>query len=158
MDKLAPTLQIVSLRRLAEAEAQASLRSARGELQLGHRQLERLRRNLAAAKQALTAARAAQLAGQLPAALLDREAAALARKAQAGRSGQRAVEDAQGELERLVREHEQARTRLLACVAKREAAELHEALERREQRRLRGQRERAHDDEARDRFALRRVK
>lgn len=159
MTRLAPTTQILSLRRLAEAEAQAAMRAARGELELTQRQVEYTRRRLLEAEAARTRARTLQGRQQTcPAVELWRQSAELARRGQS-------IEALRGELKRLEaeltsrgRKLEQQRSQLLSCVARREAAELHEALERREQKRLRSQRERAHDDEARDRFALSRVK
>lgn len=152
-------MQILSLRRLAEAEAQAALRLCRGELERAQWQLEQARRSLVDAEQQLQRARAGQGPQRIEAAAqLQRESIGLCRKAEAVRQKRLAVERAAVEAGHVVERLEQHRAALLACMARREAAELHEALERREQKRLRATRERSHDDEARDRFALTRVK
>jgi hypothetical protein len=157
--RLAPTTQILSLRRLAEAEAQAALRACRGELELGQRQLESARRRLLDEETQRTRARTGQGRRETrPAVELLREAMALSRRGRTIEELRAEVRQLEAELVLRGQRLEKARRQLLACVARREAAELHEALERREQRRLRTQRERAHDDEARDRFALSRVK
>ena len=154
-------MQILSLRRLAEAEAQAGMRLLRGELELAQAQAERAQRELGVAELALAQGRAAQRQRGIsatPAAQLDRESAGLLRKAEAVRRRRVELERATAEVSSRLERLELQRARLLSCVARREAAELHEALERREERRQRAQRERSHDDEARDRFALSRVK
>lgn len=148
-------MQILSLRRLAEAEAQAAMRAARGELELAQRQLEYTRRRLLEAETDRTRARSLQGRRETrPAVDLLRQSAELSRRARAIETLRSEVRRLEAELTLRGQKLELHRSQLLACVARREAAELHEALERREQKRLRTQRERTHDDEARDRFAL----
>jgi hypothetical protein len=135
------------------------MRAVRGEVELAQRQLEYARRRLLEAEREQAQARTAQRRRETrPALELWRESSSLLRKAQALVQLRADVRRLEAEVLLRGQRLEQRRSQLLACVARREAAELHEALERREQKRLRTQRDRMHDDEARDRFALSRVK
>lgn len=154
-----PTAQVLSLRRRAEVEAQAAMRQARSQLEQARLRLEQLRLRLLDCEQALLTARAGarQLhthMGSLPAADLQRQAEALRGRAEAVRQGQAAVLQCESEAAACLHKLEARRADWLQCIARREAAELHETLERRDQRRMRAQRERSHEDEARDRFAI----
>ncbi len=132
------------------------VRAARIALEQAAKQWEQARHRLAELEHSLAQARAAFAATpvrRLPSAELRLQAAALSTWAERVRQGGAAVENLAAEVTLRAQQHEKARADWLACVARLQAAELHDARERREQRRLRSQRERAYDDEARDRFA-----
>lgn len=155
------TAQVLSLRRLAEVEAQRQMRAARAQLEQRRLRLEQARLRLRDSEQALGTARAAARqrdSGSLPAAELQRQADELRLRAEAVRQGLAMVAGCESEVVAALQALEACRAEWLKCRARREAAELHEELERREQRRMRAGRERAHEDEARDRFAIARSK
>ena len=150
--QLPVTQVLLSLRRMAEAEAQARLRLARHELELAKvaeqkaatarqrasERLELLQQRVLATPVA-TAQQLDELADTMQA---NRQALTLAQAEEAARSLRKSE---------LRHEIEELQRHLRLCVARREAAELHESAERREQRRQRDRRERAIEEDARDR-------
>lgn len=131
--------------------------AARAQLELARQEQELEKKRLVQAEQALLQARvAARAHGRYAqaAAALGHEADWMAMLASKVRKQHLEAERAAAEVAALAQELEQRRAAWKSCLARREAAELHDALERREQRRLRAQRERSQDDEARDRFAM----
>jgi hypothetical protein len=148
--------QVLSLRRLAEAEAHAALRTARSQVERTRLELQRARALIFTAEKQLADARATarSLAFTARSAFqLGCESDDLLAKAEQVRLRTSATVTLATELSLRTQQFEQARTDWLSCVARREAAELHDARERREQRRTRAQRERGHEGEAQHRFA-----
>lgn len=146
------TQQMLSLRRMAEAEAQAELRAARAELErVRHSEQAAVQRRQQMAKMLAAAEKTAQSTQTIAA----NELAEQAMRLQLLRGELRraeADEAARGhQVSQLRRRIEELQAHLRLCVARREAAEQHEAAERREQRRQRERRERAIEEDARDR-------
>ena len=155
------TAQVLSLRRLAEFEAHEAMRAVRAQLEFARQTLEKARQALAEAEQQFLRAQTAEKhepIGPLPALQFAQQAEARRAKASEVRQRRVTAEQAAALVGAQAALLEQHRASWLACVARREAAELYASLERREQRRARAARERAHDDEARQRFALTRPK
>ncbi len=146
---------------MAEAEAHALLRAAKTQCELAQQALERTSRQCLEFAQSLQQARTSArttLIGLKSAAQLAQAADGLLYGAAKLRAFQDAVTRATAEVAAWGRTLEQRRTQWLSARARREAAELYESLERREQRRIRAQREHLHEAEAGARFALFRVK
>ena len=154
--RLMPVTQmLLSLRRMAESEAQARLRAARSALEVArimehqagqHRQqlaqqLDQLRRRAEHTVGAIATAQAlaeqARSFGYVLRALTQAQAEETARTAQCSE---------------LRHEIDELQQHLRWCVARREAAELRESSEKRELRRQRDRRERAIEEDARDRI------
>ncbi len=146
------TQVMLSLRRMAEAQAQAKLRSARAELErvrlLEQQTVQKrykLQLALVSAEQELrsnlstTVEKLAAQADRLAQLRIEQKSVRAQESACARQIGELCVTI--DELQRHLR----------ICVARREAAELHESAERREQRRQRERRERATEEDARDR-------
>ncbi|MFO0573223.1 MAG: hypothetical protein U1A78_04425 [Polyangia bacterium] len=169
---------MISLRRLAEAEAQAELRGLRAELERARHDEAQARRALAealAAEQALQAREAELLGGPPgpPSRLTGRDAetdrpAVLAGQLGAlrqGRGQRRHDRQAAEARHRAAAEHtehalsriEQGEAQLRLAVARREAAELHAAEQARSARRTRDRQQRAREEEARDRVLTQRT-
>ncbi len=146
------TQVMLSLRRMAEAEAQARLHAARAELERARlleqqtaQKRQKLQNSLSMAEQTMRATRSTTvdaLAEQVE------RVTRLRAEYQTAKAQETACGQQMSEL-RLTIDELQRHLRL--CVARREAAQLHEAAERREQRRQRERRERATEEDARDR-------
>jgi hypothetical protein len=151
------TALVLSLRRQAEAEVQAQLRVLAA-------QIERARRRLAAAQRQHEQAQSEQARLVAVAARQGSAAHPVAARALLGQSerllAQRRVVDGHSreidqraaELQALGQREAELQAALRLALGRREAAELHEEQERREQRRTRAQRQRVIEEEARDRF------
>ncbi len=149
------TYVLLSLRRMAEADAQTRLRAARSALEVARivEQQAILQRQQCEQKLAQAKRWATQSVGKQV--VLER----LEQESQRNQQLRQALAHAQREeaarIEQTAEQRQQVeelQRHLRLCVARREAAELHEAAERREQRRLRDRRERASEEDARDRI------
>lgn len=146
------TQVLLSLRRMAESEAQSRLRAARSALEVA-----RLTEQAAVQKRQRLTQKLAELRhesmeiGRFRADLLERRAQGIASTQQALRDAEREEAARSQQSSELRYEVEELQRHLRLCVARREAAELHESVERREQRRQRERRERAMEEDARDR-------
>ncbi len=149
------TQMLLSLRRMAESEAQTRLRAARSALDVARimeHQAAHHRQQLAQQLDELRR-RAQQAVGEIA------TAHNLAEQARSVGYVLRALTQAQAEesarttqCSELRHEIDELQQHLRWCVARREAAELHESAEKREQRRQRDRRERAIEEDARDRI------
>jgi hypothetical protein len=138
---------ILLLRRFAEREARRQLEAARAQLERGRRRELLLQERLWQAEQALAAREERGPAPRQPAGRLASEQATRERLREALRRGAAELAEATALEQGTVRQVEQARERLLLCIARREAAELHEATERRERVRFRARRAAALEEE-----------
>jgi len=149
---LSVTQVLLSLRRIAESEAQSRLRAARSALEVARLAEQAAVQKRQRLTQQLTELRQeSREIGLLCGDLLSRRALSIASTHKALRDAQR-DEAARGQqCSELRHEVEELQRHLRLCVARREAAALHESAERREQRRQRERRERAMEEDARDR-------
>jgi hypothetical protein len=147
--------QVLSMRRLAEAQAQAAQKSVRAAVERAKADSAERSRQAAGAEQALLQARSAArtVSGPQRAGDLFRQSVALQKLADDLLRCQAAVAAAKSELASQLKQLAHWRAEWLSCVARREAAELHEARLRREQQRSQREHEARHDDEVRQRFA-----
>lgn len=146
------TQQMLSLRRMAEAEAQTQLHAAKAELErakLSEQQAAQRRQqfahSLSVEEQIARATRTTTVADL---SMQSQRLTALRDQLRDAASDE--AEQAQ-QISELRKRLEEIKRHLRLCVARREAAELHEAAERREMRRQRERRERAIEEDARDR-------
>lgn len=156
---------ILSLRRLAEVEAKRQLGLTRAQLERARRSEAQAQQRVVLCEQQLAQRTAGQRAvtgpapdrgavpRALPAAALGglSDAVRVARAQRAELARQHKAELAQ--VTRLAREVERLEELWRLAVARREAAERHEEEQRRAERRARMLQQRAHEDEARERFA-----
>lgn len=147
------TQTVVSLRRLAEIEARARLRLLRGQLELCKRREAALEAQVEQAAARARASDAAERAvpGPLSAADLETLRSGLRQRRQRLVRAEAEAADEAARREHLLTQIELAEAQLRTAIARREAAELHEAEERRGARRARERQQRALEEEARDR-------
>lgn len=149
------TYVLLSLRRMAEADAQARLRAARSALEVARlvEQQASLQRQQCEQKLAQARLWAIQSVGtQVFGERLEQESRRVQQLRLALAQAQREESERTEQATEQRQQVEELQRHLRQCVARREAAELHEAAERREQRRLRDRRERAIEEDARDRI------
>jgi hypothetical protein len=152
------TQTVVTLRRLAEIEARARLRLLRGQLELCKRREAAL---VLQVEQAAAHARSSDkaelaVAGPLAAAELGTLRTGLRQHRQLlSRAEAEAAEEATRH-DQLLTQIEHAEAQLRTAIARRKAAELHEAEERRSTRRARERQQHALEEEARDRVLTQR--
>lgn len=146
---------LLSLRRMAEADAQARLRMARSALEVAKlvEQQATAQRQQCEQKLANASLRLVQSVGAITTSVrLEDEARDTVQLrhqlVQATKEEALRIEQTTAQRQQI----EELQRHLRLCVARREAAELHDAAERREQRRLRDRRERAIEEDARDRI------
>lgn len=155
------TQTVVTLRRLAEIEARARLRLLRGQLETCKRREAALKaqveqsaeraRASEAAELAIAGPVAAPIAGPIAAAELGTLRTGLRQRRQLlVRAEAEAAEEATRH-DHLLTQIEHAEAQLRTAIARRKAAELHEAEERRSTRRARERQQHALEEEARDR-------
>lgn len=147
------TQTVVSLRRLAEIEARARLRLLRGQLELCKQRESALKAKVEQAAARARTSDAAELMAAGPLLLAELETLRTGL-----REHRRLLARAEAEVgEEAARHHhlltqiEHAEAQLRTAVSRREAAELHEAEERRSKRRTRERQQYALEEEARDR-------
>lgn len=157
------TALVLSLRRRAEADVQEQLRRVKTHLELARRGEAQAQRQLEQAKQKLQALTGALVPGTFaqPAAVpltatsaewLASQAAQLLRQRQLVQKRHHELDLQTEQVHALLRQQSELHEALRLALALREAAELHESAELREGRRARAQRQRAQEEEARDRF------
>ena len=146
---------LLSLRRMAEADAQARLRMARSALEVAKlvEQQATAQRQQCEQKLAKASLRLVQSVGAITTSVRledeERDTVQLRHQlVQATQEEALRIEQTTAQRQQI----EELQRHLRLCVARREAAELHDAAERREQRRLRDRRERAIEEDARDRI------
>lgn len=152
------TQTVVTLRRLAEIEARARLRLLRGQLDLCKRREAALRHQVEQAAASTRTSDAAELAvaGPLVAADLSALRTGLRQRRQLLARTEAEVADEAARHDQLLTQIEHAEAQLRTAVARREAAELHEAEERRSVRRARERQQHALEEEVRDRVLTQR--
>jgi hypothetical protein len=142
----------LSLRRRAEADAQEALERVGGQLELGRRAHAQAGQLVAQAEKELLALLPPPALGPTAAEFLQTRSARLFQQQELVRARQHQLATEAAHLQTLVQQQGELHEALRLALARREAAELYQAEERREQRRVRAQRQRTLEEEARDRF------
>lgn len=152
------TQTVVTLRRLAEIEARARLRLLRGQLELCKRREAALVAQVEQTAERARASDAAELAlaGPLPAAEFGTLRIGLRQHRQLLLRAETEAADEAAHNDQLLTQIEHAEAQLRTAIARRKAAELHEAEERRSTRRTRERQQHALEEEARDRVLTQR--
>jgi hypothetical protein len=139
---------ILTLRRSAERDARRRLDAARAQLDRQRRREAQAEEQLRRAQQLLGRMAERPLPPRLPAQRLAEHQAALLGQRERVRRARAQHEEAAAEVHALLRHIEKVRDLLLLAIGRREAAELHEASERRERVRFRARRVERLEEEA----------